>query len=78
MLEHHGFYRCLDKGLHGFNRCIGLSVLAYNLHILGNILQAADDKKEVQSKQRKQRYSLISKSYNEITPPEGVVCITVS
>ena len=56
MLEHHGLNRCMDKGLHGFNRCIGLSVLAYNLHILGNILQAADHKKEVQSEQRKQRY----------------------
>ena len=56
MLEHHGLNRCMDKGLHGFKRCIGLSVLAYNLHILGNILQAADHKKEVQSEQRKQRY----------------------
>lgn len=56
MLEHHGLNRCMDKGLHGFKRCIGLSVLAYNFHILGNILQAADHKKEVQSEQRKQRY----------------------
>jgi len=40
MLEHHGLNRCMDKGLWGFNRCVGLSVLAYNLHILGNALKA--------------------------------------
>jgi IS5 family transposase len=40
MLEHHGLNRCMDKGLHGYKRCVGLSVLAYNLHILGNVLQA--------------------------------------
>ena len=56
MLEHHGLNRCMDKGLHGFKRCVGLSVLAYNLHILGNILQAADRKKEMQAEKRQQRY----------------------
>ena len=56
MLEHHGLNRCMDKGLHGFNRCVGLSVLAYNLHILGNALQAADRKKQAQSQKRKQHY----------------------
>ncbi len=40
MLEHHGLNRCVDKGLHAYKRCVGLSVLAYNLHILGNVLQA--------------------------------------
>lgn len=40
MLEHHGLNRCMDKGLDGFNRCVGLSILAYNSHILGNALQA--------------------------------------
>jgi hypothetical protein len=40
MLEHHGLNRCMDKGLRGFKRCVGLSVLAYNLHILGNVLKA--------------------------------------
>ena len=39
-LEHHGLNRCMDKGLWGFSRCVGLSVLAYNLHILGNALKA--------------------------------------
>lgn len=48
MLEHHGLNRCMDKGLHGFKRNVGLSILAYNLHILGNGLIArekAEDKK---------------------------------
>jgi transposase, IS5 family len=40
MLEHHGLNRCMDKGLRGFKRCVGLSVLAYNLHLLGNVLKA--------------------------------------
>ncbi len=56
MLEHHGLNRCMDKGLHGFKRCIGLSVLAYNLHILGNALQSIDRKKQEQCEKRKQRY----------------------
>ena len=40
----------MDKGLEGFNRCVGLSILAYNLHIFGNILlskeRAASEKRE--------------------------------
>ena len=52
MLEHHGRNRCMDKGLHGYKRCVGLSVLAYNLHLLGNALKeqklAAANKKEKQ------------------------------
>ena len=56
MLEHHGLNRCMDKGLHGFKRCVGLSVLAYNLHILGNALQSIDRKKQEQCEKRKQRY----------------------
>lgn len=46
MLEHHGLNRCMDKGLRGFKRCVGLSVLAYNLHILGNALKAQQLAKE--------------------------------
>ncbi|AYD48734.1 hypothetical protein D6B99_14645 [Arachidicoccus soli] len=38
MLEHHGLGRCMDKGIKGFRRYVGISVLSYNLHILGNIL----------------------------------------
>ncbi|MBA3675658.1 MAG: ISNCY family transposase [Chitinophagaceae bacterium] len=42
MLEHHGLNRCMDKGLRGYKRCVGLSVLAYNLHILGNALKVKE------------------------------------
>jgi transposase, IS5 family len=42
MLEHHGLNRCMDKGLRNYKRCVGLSVLAYNLHILGNALKAKE------------------------------------
>jgi hypothetical protein len=37
-LEHHGLNRCPDKGLKGFMRYVGLGVLAYNLHKIGNCL----------------------------------------
>lgn len=46
MLEHHGLNRCADKGLHGYKRYVGLSVLAYNLHILGNCLIAQEKQEE--------------------------------
>jgi len=46
MLEHHGLNRCAVKGLHGYKRYVGLSVLAYNLHILGNCLIAQEKQKE--------------------------------
>ena len=46
MLEHHGLGRCKDKGITGFKRCVGLSILAYNLHIMGNQLQAIEKAKE--------------------------------
>jgi IS5 family transposase len=46
MLEHHGLNRCMDKGLRGFRRYVGLSVLAYNMHQLGNALLAAERKEE--------------------------------
>ncbi len=38
-LEHHGLKRCPDKGLHGFKRYVGLGILAYNLHKVGERLQ---------------------------------------
>ncbi len=53
MLEHHGLNRCADKGLHGYKRYVGLSVLAYNLHILGNCLIKEETQRE--EKQRKGR-----------------------
>ena len=54
MLEHHGLNRCMDKGLHGCKRYAGLSVLAYNLHILGNNLK----ENKVAEEQRKQKRGL--------------------
>jgi transposase, IS5 family len=50
MLEHHGLNRCMDKGMNGFKRCVGLSILAYNLHIMGNSLQAIEKQKEAKFK----------------------------
>jgi transposase, IS5 family len=52
MLEHHGLNRCMDKGLRGFKRYVGLSVLAYNLHIIGNALLEAERKKEERQQRR--------------------------
>ena len=51
MLEHHGLNRCMDKGLHGYKRCVGLSVLAYNLHLLGNAIKA----KELAEKHKREK-----------------------
>lgn len=56
MLEHHGLNRCMDKGIHGYKRCVGLSVLAYNLHILGNAMLAQERKKQKQLEKRRLAY----------------------
>jgi hypothetical protein len=56
MLEHHGLNRCADKGLKGYKRNVGLSVLAYNLHIIGNILKKQQLQKEEKSAADKKRY----------------------
>jgi transposase, IS5 family len=53
MLEHHGLNRCMDKGLYGYKRCVGLSVLAYNLHILGNALKAKQEAEEMKREKRR-------------------------
>ncbi len=37
-LEHHGLNRCPDKGLKQFKRYVAMSILAMNLHRLGNAL----------------------------------------
>jgi IS5 family transposase len=42
MLEHHGLNRCMDKGLRNYKRCVAISILAYNLHILGNALKTKE------------------------------------
>jgi len=56
MLEHHGLNRCMDKGLDGYKRYVGLSVLAYNLHILGNHLIALERHKEEERQRQRERY----------------------
>lgn len=56
MLEHHGLNRCVDKGLPGYRRNVGLSVLAYNLHIIGNHLIEQQKQKEEKSAEDKLRY----------------------
>lgn len=53
MLEHHGLNRCMDKGLRGYKRCVGLSVLAYNLHILGNVLKAKEQAEQAKREKRR-------------------------
>ncbi|MBC7382530.1 MAG: ISNCY family transposase [Bacteroidia bacterium] len=58
MLEHHGLDRCPDKGYKNFNRYVGFSVLAYNLHIIGNHLIAKEKeklKKELKRLERQQK-----------------------
>lgn len=55
MLEHHGLNSCMDKQMYGFRKYVGLSVLAYNLHRLGNVLL---EKEKKQSKKEDRRKSL--------------------
>lgn len=43
-LEHHGLDRCPDKGEPSYDRYIGLGILSYNLHRIGNHLQEAEKK----------------------------------
>lgn len=58
MLEHHGLNRCMDKGLRNFKRNVGLSILAYNLHIMGNhLIEEEKEKQEQLQKQRERYYS---------------------
>ena len=51
-LEHHGLNRCPDKGYKAYLRYTGLGILAYNLHKIGNHLQAAS--REAERKERPQ------------------------
>jgi hypothetical protein len=56
MLEHHGLNKCRDKGLHGYKRCVGLSVLAYNLHVLGKAIQMQDKVAQTEREKQQQRH----------------------
>jgi transposase, IS5 family len=54
-LEQHGLARSRDKGQHGYSRCVGLGVLAYNLHQIGNGLarQAREAEEKALKKQHR-------------------------
>lgn len=56
MIEHHGLGRCPDKGIKGYKEYVGISVLAYNLHVLGNFLLAKERKEEKKRKKQRDRY----------------------
>ncbi len=58
MLEHHGLNRCVDKGLKGYKRNVGLSILAYNLHIIGNHLLQQQKQKEEKGIADQKRYQI--------------------
>lgn len=55
MLQHHGLNRCPDKGLGHYKNYVGLSVLAYNLHQLGNKIIARQKQQEEKNLKRKAR-----------------------
>lgn len=44
-LQHRGLKRCRSHGKHGFERTVALSIVAYNLHRLGAILQKREKKR---------------------------------
>ena len=45
-LEHHGLDRCPDKGYTAYQRYVGLGVLSYNLHKIGNKLLAQNKEEQ--------------------------------
>ena len=62
MLQHHGLNRCLDHGIEGLERAIGCSVIAYNLHRLGNFIIEKDEKHEKELFDRRKRYQETKKA----------------
>ena len=52
MLEHHGLNRCPDRGISNLEKYVSLSVLAYNLHHIGNELIRQQKEKERQALRR--------------------------
>jgi hypothetical protein len=58
-LEHHGLNRCMDKGKEHFERYVALSVLSYNLHLVGKEIirqQHEKEKKALAKKGKESRY----------------------
>ncbi len=54
-LENGGLDRCPDHAIDGFKRYAGLSLLARNLHTIGNILQKKEVEREKRRKAQKKR-----------------------
>jgi len=52
-LEQNGLGRCCDKTLKGFKRYASLSVLAYNMHRLGNYITKVEKKNEKEDEKRR-------------------------
>jgi hypothetical protein len=57
-LEHRGLDRCRTYGKIGFERCVALSVVAYNLHRLGAILQKREKARLMKQARREARLPL--------------------
>jgi hypothetical protein len=57
-LEHRGLDRCLSYGKKGFERRVVLSVVAYNLHRLGLILQKREKARLAKQARREARWRL--------------------
>jgi hypothetical protein len=57
-LEHRGLDRCRAYGKTGFERTVALSVVAYNLHRLGAILQKRDKARLIKQARREARLRL--------------------
>jgi IS5 family transposase len=57
MLEHHGLNRCVDKGMKGYKRNVGLSIMAYNLHLIGNEIIRRERQAEEKRRKARLRYS---------------------
>lgn len=57
MLERHGLNRCPDRGIPHYEKYVALSVLAYNLHHIGNEL--------IRQRREKERLALKRKEYRQ-------------
>jgi hypothetical protein len=57
-LEHHGLERCRAYGKKGFERTVALSVVAYNLHRLGKLLQKRERARLAKQARREARLRL--------------------
>lgn len=51
-LDHCGLDKCRDKGITGFRRCVGLSIVARNIHRIGQLLKVKEEKR-IKRKPRK-------------------------